>query len=178
VVSIEFDQLNNPKYLDLVNKIGFDEYGRKLWSKMKPKDKIDAVSEILRDSSELDERLASTNFNYFLAALSDFVGGDARQEDILAKQLDVELKGLCGASLGESAISESIFEAFKITSRSCEFTLITSRKTAWNIYLDCDNNAFENRLETQVDPRSIERPFLELEKYHKLAAVLEWEMNP
>lgn len=80
---------------------------------MKPKDKIDAVSEILRDSPELDERLASTNFNYFLAALSDFVGGDARQEDILAKQLDVELKGLCGASLGESAISESIFEAFK-----------------------------------------------------------------
>jgi hypothetical protein len=46
VGSIDIDQRNDPKYRDLINKIGFDEYGRN-WSKMKLTGKIDAVLEIL-----------------------------------------------------------------------------------------------------------------------------------
>jgi len=80
---MDHDQLKDPKYQDFVNKIGFDEYGRRKWSKMDKNGKIAAVLEFLKRLSELDERLAETNFDSFIAALSDYVGGDAKQQDIL-----------------------------------------------------------------------------------------------
>jgi GTPase SAR1 family protein len=170
--SVDLEQLHDPKYLDLVNKIGFDEYGRK-WSRMELKDKIEAVSEILRDPSELHERLAGTNFNGFLTILSNFIGGSMKQQDILAKQIEVELQGIRRGSLGEKAISESISKAFK-RCKSIGRTDIDGLKEAfWEPYRNCENKAFQG-LKERVNPTTMVRPFIELEKYHELASVLEW----
>ena len=109
---IDLEKLDDPKHLDLVNKIGNDEYGHK-WKRMIAKDKMDVVKEILQNKSELDERLSGTNFNSFISVLSDFVGGYDRQQEILVKQLDVALQTLRSGSLGEKPFSESICDAFK-----------------------------------------------------------------
>ena len=172
VGSIDIDQLNDPKYQDLINKIGFDEFGRS-WSKMKSTDKIDAVLEILKDPVELDERLAGTNFMSFLDVLSDFVGGNARQEYIIAKQLEEELSGIRYGSLGDRAISESIFKAFK-RCKSIGRTDVDGLKDGfWKVYRDYEKAAYKG-FETHVDPTFMERPFMELDNYYELALVLEW----
>jgi signal recognition particle receptor subunit beta len=171
--SIGLGLLHDPKYLDLVNKIGSYEFGRK-WSRMKLKDKIDAVFEILRDPSELEERLAGTNFNSFLITLSKFVGGNMNQQSIIAKQIEVELEGIRSRSLGEKAISESIFEAYK-RSQSIERTDIDGLKnTFWEVYQDYENTAYK-QLTENVRSVAMVRPFVELEKYHELASLLEWK---
>lgn len=172
--SINVHRLNDQNNRDLMNKIGSDEYGR-MWSKMKTEEKNSAILKIVRDPSELDQRLASTNFNSFLTALSDFVGGDARQGDFLAKQLDIELEGIHYSTLGERAISEAILEAFKkcksIGRNDMEDEL---RENFWKVYRDFENKAFYKGLDKYANPTCMERPFMELEQYHELASVQGW----
>lgn len=122
---------------------------------------------------ELDERLAGTNFNSFLETLSKFVGGTARQGDIIEKQLEVELSSICYGSLGDRTISESIFKAFKMC-KSIRRTDVDGLKDRfWKVFRDCEKEAC-NGFEMHVDPTYIERPFMELENYYELASVLEW----
>ena len=167
---IDYDTLGEKKYSDLVNKIGHDECGRK-WNRMKKREKIKIVSEILQDRSELDERLAGTNFNSFISSLSDFVGGDARQQKIISKQIEVELKGLGTES--EEAFSESISEAFKRCKTIGRTDVKRLQKAFWEAYQDLENTAFDD-LEVRVDPATMERPFLELQNYYELTLVLQW----
>ena len=159
---IDLGQLNDPKYIDLVNKICYGEYGRK-WSKMKRKDKTEAVLEILQDPSELDERLAGTNFNFFLSTLSDFVGGGARQQDILAKQLDIVLKGIDYKFVGEEPISKSILAALNRGNAVGKANIDGLQEKFWDVYGDFETQAFEG-LEKHIDPKYMDRPFLEFEK--------------
>ena len=170
--SIDIDQRNDPKYRDLIDKIGYDEYGRK-WSRMKPEEKNEAVFEILGDPAELDERLAGTNFTAFIAALSDFVGGNARQQGIIEKQLEVWLNGICYGSIAEKSISEVIFQAFKRCQTVGRTNVEELKQKFWKVYEECEDNALE-AFETQVDPAHLQLPFMELENYYELTLVLEW----
>lgn len=177
--SITLDQVNDPKYLDLINKIGHDECGRK-WSRMKPKDKVDAVMAILGDPSELEERLAGTKFDIFLETLSTFIGGDEKQQTLLAKQLDVELKDISHDPLGEQTLSESISKAFQKYQSSGRTDVDKLKNHFWKAYKKCEDRAFgvcldlSLFLKVTIDPSNMERPFMELEKYHELSSELQW----
>ncbi len=171
-LSVDRDDL--VKHEDLVNKIGIDEYGRK-FIKKKLEDKIDAVLDILEDPSELKERLADTNFNSFLASLSDFVGGEAKQKNILAKKVSMELKSISIDSIGEShSVSEFILEAYnkaKVIGLT-DFDWIKSN--FWDVYKEREVKIFDSKTQRYTGPECLERPFQELQKYQKLTLELGW----
>ena len=171
--NINLDQLLDLQHQDLVNKIGYDEYGRK-WFKMNHDEQVEAVSEIIRDPAEFDARLAGTNFHTFLAVLSNFVGGDTAQRNLLAKQIDAELKRVSNGSLGKQAISESIYEVFKRCKPIGRTDIDDLNDTFWNAFKDCEHKAFDSGLMENVDPTALERTFVELEKYYELATMLDW----
>jgi GTPase SAR1 family protein len=159
--------------LDLLNKIGCNEFGLR-WSRMKDDEKVDSVLKIMQDPSEINERLAGTNFNSFLSVLSDFVGGHGSQRNILAKKVEVALNAICYRSLGENAISKCISEAFSRSQSIGTTDVDCLQKTFWKAYRDCEKESFEERLEKCVDPTALERPFMELESYYELTLKLGW----
>jgi len=171
----DLEQLGKPKYRDFLDKIGLSNYGKTKWLKMKVEDKKEIVSEFLKDPKKLEDEMASTNFNSFLFVLSTFVGGDARQRQILAKQVDIELKAISYGSVGEEAISDSIFAAL-VRCKSIGRTDIIDglKEKFWEVYQDCENKAFEQGLEQYVDPAYMERPFKELERYYSMALQQDW----
>jgi len=170
--SINLDELKNTKNCDIVNKIGQDEYGRK-WSRMKLQEKLDTIMGILSDPSELNERLAGTNFNCFLEALSNFVGGHAKQREILAKQIKVSLNDICYRSI-DTSISEYILQAYKCYKSIGETNIDDLKETFWILYRACVEATFDG-CQSVVDPSTMARPFLELQNYHELTVKLEWE---
>ncbi len=176
-LSIDRDDL--VKHEDLVNKIGIDEFGRK-FIKKKLDDKIKAVLDILEDPSELKERLADTNFNSFLASLSDFIGGEAKQKDILAKKVSMELKSISIDSIGEDqSVSEFILEAYSKSKVIGLTDFDWIKETFWDVYNDRETKIFDKNDENPCSQRYegpviMERPFKELKKYQKLTLILEW----
>jgi len=175
VGTIDLDQLRDPRHQDLVDKIGSDEYGRK-WSKMNRADKIKAVSEILESPSELDERVASTNFHTFLAVLSKFVGGDSTQQDILVKQIDIITKRISLGNLGSKTISELVYEVFNLSKSIGRTDTKKLKETFWNVFDESVDVAFIiiECIQERVDPSCMMHLFTELEKYHEMASKLKW----
>ncbi|VEU40885.1 unnamed protein product [Pseudo-nitzschia multistriata] len=170
---IDTDHLKDAKHRDLLNKIGNDELGRK-WSKMDMDKKVEAVTEILRDPAELDERLADTNFNTFLAVLSSFVGSDERQQDILRKQTELELARISHGVLGEKAIAASILEVFKRMKPIGWVDTGILHTAFWGAFENFKCGALIDAFETDVSPKAFGRAFTELEKYHDVASKLGW----
>ena len=171
-LSIDRDDLI--KHEDLVNKIGIDEYGRK-FMKRELNDKMKAVQDILEDPSELKERLADTNFNSFIAALSGFIGGEAKQKEILAKKFAMELKSISIDSIGENRnVSEFILEAYNKSKVIGLTDFDWIKKTFWDVYNDRETKIFDKNLVLYAGPAIADRPFKELEKYYKLTQSLLW----
>ena len=171
VGTLDLNQLD--KHQDIVEKIGIDEHGRK-FSKMKQDDKIKAFRKILDDEVELSERLDDTNFNSFLDKLSDFIGGDAKQKDILVEKVSIELKSINIDSIGKKSVSEFILKAHN----KCKLIGLTDfdwiKKTFWKVYLDREDKIFENTSTIYTGPDAMKRLFEELKKYYYLTLVLEW----
>lgn len=167
---------------ELFNQIGYNECGLK-WSRMKEKEQILVVSELLQDPEELRERLASTNYLSFHAALSNFVGGREKQHAIVVNRVEKELGAMRFESLGEKSISESISEAFKMYQSLEQSNKVEELQTAfWRLYQECEDECFgythycsSDDLQDIVDPKPLQRPYTELEKYHELSLVLEWK---
>lgn len=174
--SLDLNHLHDPKYADFVNKIGYNEYGL-TWSKAEGRGKVATVFNILQNPSVLDARLAGTNFTSFLSKLSEFVGGNERQEVILANQVKFLLNNVSEETLGEKMISEFILENFKKLQAigKGDEEIDSLQKTFWRLYRQYETDVFREYLEKYVDPTAMERPHLELEKYHELTLMLGWK---
>jgi GTP-binding protein EngB required for normal cell division len=134
--NINLNELEDIKYRDVVNKIGYDEYGRK-WSKMNIQQQIESVIEILSDPDEYNMRLAGTNFHTFLNVLTYYAGGNEAQKYLLSKQIDIELSRIANGS-NKKSISESIYKVYKrckAIDRTDE-TTNDLKDTFWNGFQD------------------------------------------
>jgi GTPase SAR1 family protein len=179
--NINLNELEDIKYRDVVNKIGYDEYGRK-WSKMNIQQQIESVIEILSDPDEYNMRLAGTNFHTFLNVLTYYAGGNEAQKYLLSKQIDIELSRIANGS-NKKSISESIYKVYKrckAIDRTDE-TTNDLKDTFWNGFQDCERKVFLDDLNKTsstnnnvVNSTSFERLFFELEKYNELSTLLGW----
>jgi len=136
------------------------------------------VFNILQDPSVLDARLTGTNFTFLLSKLSEYVGGNERQEEILGNQVRFLLDNASEKTLGERMISEFILEAFQklqAIGKGNEIDIL--QKTFWRVYRKYEDDIFQEYLETYVDPTAMERPYLELQKYYGLALTLGWNRD-
>lgn len=157
-------RVSDEKYTDLVNKIGYDEYGLK-WFEMKTNaDKISAVSRIFRDESGLKKRMELTNFDNFCRTFMQFLNKST--QDIAFEK---EVGDIRFESLGEEEISEWISTwVDRLHSIGRLKDTIVLRKKFWEFFTKCEDESFEKHLERHVDPTAIGRPFVQLENYHKL----------
>jgi len=106
--------------------------------------------------------------------LSDFIGGDARQQEVLRRQFDVDLETLRWDDFSTEPLSKSVFEAFQRCKTIGRADFDTLQEAFWLAYHSGEDCVFENILEKEVSPASMERLFLELEKYYDLTLVLQW----
>lgn len=156
---------------DLLNVLGKDEVGRK-WDKMTLPEKVNVIRDVVNDPEQYKERLAETNFDNFLSILSYFIGDGDAQKKLLASQVDVALKLLPTAIEAAGSISDCIHEVFK----KCEsIGRPTDDLTGhfWNHYERCESTNI-NAVKKTVNPAPLAQSFLELEKYHDLAGLLQW----
>ena len=179
--SIDPNHLNDPEYSDLVNRIGYNERGL-TWTSMKGEEKIRVVRNILRDPSELDARLAGTNFTCLLSLLSEFVGGKTQQDEILAGQVRTQMLRLRSLVTTWSSgwISRFISDAFKklqAIGKANEVDML--QDGFWVAYHELEDDIFGTNLEEDIfldlDPCILENPYSELETYYyELASKLGW----
>ena len=155
---------------ELVDKLGRDEVGRK-WKKLTNEEKVDVIRDALSDPMEYNERLAGTNFDDFTNVLSYFIGGTAAQTDLITKQIDTELELI--SKFKKKNLSESIRKVFT-RCRAVERSTDDLKGHFWRAYEICEDIAIA-RVEDEVDPVYLERPFYELEKYFKLAEEMKWK---
>jgi hypothetical protein len=172
---------------DVMEKIGRDEVGRK-WKKMTTEEKVNVIREAISDPDEYKERLAGTNFDNFLTILTYFIGGHSAQHDLLNSQIDVALKMMMtskknrssssseksSSSSSSSSIAESIHAIFKKSTIIGRVSIIDLKNTFWRVYKQCEDDTFE-KVENEIEPKFLERPMMELEKYHRLAVTLKWD---
>eukprot|EP00536_Pseudo-nitzschia_multiseries_P018117 jgi/Psemu1/54202/gm1.54202_g len=165
-----FHKLDN----DVMDKIGRDEVGRK-WKKMTTQEKLNTFQKVISNPDEYNERLADTNFDKFLLILEYFIGGHRAQRALLTSQVDVALKALterCHLTSIVDAIHQ-IFKKAKVIERSTD----DLKGVFWKIYEDWEDDAIR-KVEKEVEPKFLQRPLTELERYHELAVALKWEGEP
>jgi hypothetical protein len=164
---------------DVMEKIGRDEVGRK-WKKMTTEEKVNVIREAISDPNEYKERLAGTNFDNFLTILTYFIGGHSAQHDLLNSQIDVALKMMMttennpSSSSSSSSIAKSIHDILKKSISIGRASNIDLKDTFWRVYKQCEDDTFE-KVENEIEPKFLERPMMELEKYHRLAITLKWD---
>lgn len=157
---------------DVMETIGRDEVGRR-WKKMSTEEKVIVIQEAISDPDEYKERLAGTNFDHFLTVLTYFIGGRSAQRDLLTSQIDVSLKTLSQNRKNKTSIAESIhgiFQKSKVVGRSTD----DLKDTFWRVYKQCEDDSFK-KVEKEIDPKFLQQPITELEKYQELAVILEWD---
>jgi len=159
---------------DVMEKIGRDEVGRK-WKKMSTEEKVTVIREAISDPKEYKERLAGTNFDNFLTILTYFIGGCDAQHHLLTSQIDVALKMMMSYNYdNESSITESIHDIFKKSKIIGQTSTDDLKDTFWRVYDQCEDNSFD-KVEKELEPKFLQRPMMELERYHKLAVILKWD---
>jgi hypothetical protein len=157
---------------ELVDKIGRQELGRK-WKKISMEEKCKVISDAVRDPKEYSERLRSTNFDNFLIIFAHLVGDKEVQDHLLSRQVDIALELLNSES--EQSISDILHSVYKVCPAIGRPTGDLCR-VFWKVYTELETKAITS-VETEVNPKALERPFVELENYYKLAMLLGWSLE-
>lgn len=97
-----------------------------------------------------------------------------RNEIYLQKKIELEFNHNSYISLGDEAISTSIFKMFKRLKSIGQTNTVKLHTSFWSAFQDCERRAFGKGPEWGINPEALERPFAELEKYFDLATKLGW----
>ena len=91
--SLDFETFKKKIDKNQIEKIGKESYGRK-WKSFDDNQKQEKAYEIVRDSEQVDEGLAESNFGNVLKVLSFYLAGTQTQNDLIAEQIKVSTKRL------------------------------------------------------------------------------------
>ena len=155
-------QLNS----ECLNKIGYEEVGKVQWRPMPNEKKLDHVYKVVSDKTQYDGRLALSNFDKFLEALSSTLGGSENQVKLIEGQLKVQLKKLEVRFEDEALFGDALAKAFE-----CSYALGKPthhlREKFWTLYSSCEEDAFDKFEECRTNVTYLHRPMKELQSYAK-----------
>jgi hypothetical protein len=122
------------------------------------------------DQTSYTERLAATNFDKVLSALSHAVGDGSNQLKLIQKQLTVSLKSL-SPEKGLSRQLKSIYVRSKSLGlhETLQVNLIF-----WSHYQDLEDKAF-GQLKGPNDVDCLATPMVELQEYYQLCVQHHWK---
>jgi hypothetical protein len=151
---------------ECLDKIGYEEVGKVKWRRMSMKKKCDLVYEVVTDKTQYDERLALSNFDKFLEALSCTLGGSENQATLIEGQLQVQLKKLKVCLEDEALFGDTLVKAFEY---SCSLGKPTHHlhKKFWTLYSYCEEEAFQKFEQCPTNVRYLQKPMKELQNYAK-----------
>ena len=151
---------------ECLDKIGYEEVGKVKWRRMTKKKKYDLVHEVVSDKTQYDERLALTNFDKFLEALSSTLGGSENQVSLIESQLKIQLKKLNACLENDTLFVDGLVKAF-----DCSYALGKPtghlRKKFWTLYSSCEEQAFQKFEECPTNVMYLHKPMKELQSYAK-----------
>jgi GTPase SAR1 family protein len=150
---------------NLIEKLGREEVGKWRWA-MLGEDKRYAVAHAaVINKTTYTERLAATNFDKVLTALSHAVGDSSNQLKLIQKQLAVSLKSL-SPEKGLSRQLNGILE--KSRSLGIQKTLPLN-EIFWSNYQDLEDKAF-GQLKGPPNVDGLAIPMDELQEYYQLCS--------
>jgi hypothetical protein len=151
---------------ECLDKIGYEEVGKVKWRRMSKEKKHDLVYEVVNDKTQYDERLALSNFDKFLEAMSSSLGGSENQANLIECQLRVQLKKLKVSFEDEALFGDTLAKVFE-----CSYALGKPthhlHKKFWTLYSSYEKEAFQRFEQCPTNVRYLHRPIKELQSYAK-----------
>ncbi|CAJ1960386.1 unnamed protein product [Cylindrotheca closterium] len=166
----EFDE-------DLIAKLGRERIGKRKWKKLSKEEQVQQAHKAVSDPEGYQEGLEDSNFHKFLKALSLLVGGDATQEQLIKKQIQVLLENIpCGH--GMVSVLEKIHKSSAALSGCADSSMTGSANDVPKIFWKVQANLRERCL-AESEPLAASDGFVplasELLKYKEFALSLGWE---
>lgn len=79
---------------ELIDKIGRDQIGRRRFNVLSDEERIEETFAVITDPEVHIDALSESNFDKFMTALADCVGGSAKQEKLIEHQMESILKSI------------------------------------------------------------------------------------
>lgn len=171
---------------DLIEKLGRDQFGKQMWKKWSPDEKVENVYDIISNAEQYQEGLKDSNFDKFMVVLRHFVGGDQAQRELIQKQIHTGLSALSKRPfLQPGNLTTKVQEAYE----RCKLLAGTTennpaipgdanlKKAFWTAYTEYEGTIFQE-FESSWPEQKVELlagPMKELLSYHKLVRQAEWE---
>jgi GTPase SAR1 family protein len=155
---------------DLIEKLGREEVGKWKWAKLGEDERYAVAHAAVIDQTTYAERLAATNFDKVLTALSRAVGDGSNQLKLIQKQLTVSLKSV-SSERGLSRQLKSIYVKATLAGVQENFQLYTF---FWSNYQDLEDKAF-GQLNGPTDVACLANPMDELQEYYKMCSQHHWK---
>jgi GTPase SAR1 family protein len=155
---------------DLVEKLGREEVGKWKWARLGEDERYAVAHAAVVDQTSYTERLAATNFDKVLTALSHAVGDGSNQLKLIQKQLSVSLKSLSP----EKGLSRQLKSIYEISKSLGVLETLQLDKVFWSHYQDLEDKAF-GQLKGPIDVAYLAIPMDELQDYYKMCNQHHWK---
>ncbi|CAB9505888.1 expressed unknown protein [Seminavis robusta] len=168
--TLSYDKFRTKFDLEIVDKIGREEFGRRKWERMPLEKKYKSLHDLVLEGSENEEEgVLGTGFDILLCALSVAVGGHKTQTKLLQSQVDIALQSI---QLGKPSCS--MFESLYNKSKAFEKDVDAIKQAFWSRYRPCAKSSLQ-AFGNEPKPELLAEPAALLKEYASFVAAVGWD---